>query len=64
MSNQLPKQPLSVYTVMLILSAILMTAACVLMSIELIRYGGNPWEDPKIPNAPGMIMPLITSFRL
>jgi hypothetical protein len=42
------KQPLSVYSVMLVLSAILMLAASILMAIELMRYG-SPWESPGIP---------------
>jgi len=38
-----PKQPMSVYTVMLIISTLLMLAACVMMFVELYRYG-SPWD--------------------
>ena len=38
MSDQ-PKQPLSVYTVMLIASTLFMLVACVLMGIEWARFG-------------------------
>ncbi len=43
-----PKQPLSVYTVMLIISTLLMLAACILMFVELYRYG-SPWDKPSAP---------------
>ncbi len=49
-SANLPRQPLSVYSVMLILSALLMFVACILMAIELTRYG-SPWESTGVPNA-------------
>ena len=44
------RQPLSVYSVMLIVSAILMLVASILMAIELVRFG-NPWENAGIPSA-------------
>ena len=34
---------MSVYTVMLIISTLLMLAACVMMFVELYRYG-SPWD--------------------
>jgi len=34
---------MSVYTVMLIISTLLMLAACVMMFVELYRYG-RPWD--------------------
>jgi hypothetical protein len=43
-----PKQPLTVYFVMLVASAILMLLACILMFVEFYRYG-NPWEKSDIP---------------
>jgi hypothetical protein len=43
-----PKQPLSVYFVMLVAAAILMLLACILMFIEFYRYG-NPWEKSGVP---------------
>jgi len=45
----LPKQPLSVYFVMLVAAAILMLLACILMFVEFYRYG-NPWEKSGVPN--------------
>ena len=48
-SANLPRQPLSVYSVMLIVSAILMFIACILMALELVAY--RPWEASGIPNA-------------
>jgi hypothetical protein len=45
-----PKQPLSIYSVMLIISAILMLAACILMTVEMYRYG-SPWEDSGLRSA-------------
>jgi hypothetical protein len=53
------KQPLSVYSVMLVLSAILMLAASILMAIELMRYG-SPWESPGIP-ASMIVLPSLWS---
>ncbi len=44
------RQPLSVYSVMLIVSAILMLVASILMAIEMVRFG-HPWENPGIPSA-------------
>ena len=38
MNAPVQKQPLSVYSVMLILSAIFMLLACILMGIEAYRY--------------------------
>lgn len=49
-SGNIPRQPLSVYSVMLIVSMLVMLAACILMSIEAVRYG-SPWEPSGIPNA-------------
>ncbi|MDZ4852675.1 MAG: hypothetical protein SGI77_25580 [Pirellulaceae bacterium] len=43
-----PKQPLNVYFVMLVASAVLMLLACILMFVEFYRYG-NPWEKSGIP---------------
>jgi hypothetical protein len=43
-----PRQPLNVYFVMLLASAILMLVACIFMFIEAYRYG-SPWDFPKIP---------------
>jgi len=43
-----PKQPLTVYFVMLVAAAILMLLACILMFVEFYRYG-NPWEKSDIP---------------
>jgi hypothetical protein len=36
--NPTPKQPQSVYTVMLVASTIFMLIACVLMAVERFRY--------------------------
>lgn len=41
------KQPTSIYTIMLVLSAILMTIASILMAVEAVRWG--LWEDTGIP---------------
>ncbi|MFO0922191.1 MAG: hypothetical protein U0905_06850 [Pirellulales bacterium] len=49
-SGNIPRQPLSVYSVMLIISMLLMLAACILLSIEAAWYG-SPWEPTGIPNA-------------
>ncbi len=38
MNAPVQKQPMSIYTVMLIASAIFMLLACILMSIEAMRY--------------------------
>lgn len=43
------KIPLTVYTVMLILATIFMLAACILMFVELYRYGGSPWDKGTLP---------------
>jgi len=43
------KLPLSVYTVMLILATLFMLAACILMFVELYRYGGSPWDKATLP---------------
>lgn len=43
------KLPLTVYTVMLILATIFMLAACILMFVELYRYGGSPWDKATLP---------------
>lgn len=43
------KIPLTVYTVMLILATIFMLAACILMFVELYRYGGSPWDKATLP---------------
>lgn len=37
-ANPLPKQPYSVYTVMLIASTIFMLVACIMMAAEYFRY--------------------------
>jgi hypothetical protein len=42
MSDNQPRQPLSVYTVMLIAATIFMTLACIIMAIEWSRYQGAP----------------------
>ena len=40
------KQPMNVYTVMMIVSFILLLLACILMFMELRRYSGSaaPWN--------------------
>jgi len=43
------KIPLTVYTVMLILATLFMLAACILMFVELYRYGGSPWDKATLP---------------
>ena len=43
-----PKQPFNVWFVMLLASAVLMLAACILMFIEVYRYG-SPWDKPGLP---------------
>lgn len=40
-----PKQPLTVYSVMIVISTLCMLAACILMAVELSRWGMNPWEE-------------------
>jgi hypothetical protein len=37
-ANPVPKQPYSVYTVMMICSTILMLVACIMMAVERYRY--------------------------
>ena len=37
-ANPVPKQPYSVYTLMLICSAIFMLVACIMMGVEWSRY--------------------------
>lgn len=37
-ANPVPKQPYSVYTVMLIGSTIFMLVACIMMGVEYARY--------------------------
>ena len=41
-SGNQPKQPYSVYTVMLIASTLFMLVACILMGIEWARYTVGP----------------------
>lgn len=41
------KQPADVYTVMLIVSFIALLIACILMSVELGRYGEFPYWDTR-----------------
>ncbi len=39
------QQPTSIYTFMIVVSAILMFLACLLMSLEFARWGANPREE-------------------
>lgn len=41
------KQRFNVYTMMLILSFFAIVTACVLLYVELTRYGSSPWWDTK-----------------
>jgi hypothetical protein len=43
MSSKQSKQPVTVYTVLLIASAVLMFFSCILMGIEAFQYG-SPWQ--------------------
>ena len=46
------KQKTNVYTVMLIISFFAIVTACVLLYIELTRYGSYPWWKPEAVPAP------------
>ncbi|MCY2973902.1 MAG: hypothetical protein NTW52_04450 [Planctomycetota bacterium] len=42
------KQPINVYFIMMVASALLMLIACILMFFESARYG-SPWEKTGVP---------------
>jgi hypothetical protein len=42
------KQPINVYFIMMVASALLMLLACILMFFESARYG-SPWEKTGVP---------------
>lgn len=46
------RQRFNVYTMMLILSFLAILTACILLYIELTRYGEYPWWDTKAVNVP------------
>lgn len=41
------KQRFNIYTMMLILSFFAIVTACILLYVELTRYGSSPWWDTK-----------------
>jgi hypothetical protein len=45
-SGVVQKQPLNVYTVMLIVAFVAITIACLLLYLELSRWGSFPWWKP------------------
>lgn len=46
-SNVNQKQPLSVYTVMLIISTLALLIACILLAMELKEYGDFPYWNTR-----------------
>ncbi len=60
------KQRLNVYTMMLVISFIAMTIACILMYLELEKYGTYPWWDTKEADPVSFVAPQETTagYRL
>jgi uncharacterized membrane protein affecting hemolysin expression len=53
------KQKFNIYTMMLILSFFAIVTACILLYVELTRYGSSPWWDTKsiaTPPATSMLL--------
>jgi hypothetical protein len=46
------RQRFNIYTMMLILSFFAILTACILLYVELRRYGDAPWWDTKSATAP------------
>jgi hypothetical protein len=59
------KQPVNVYTVMMIVSFIMLLLACILMFMELRRYGGAgaPWNTQEAqPQQVRWVLPNATQW--
>ena len=54
----LAKQRLNVYTVMLIVSFIAICTGCVLLYLELSKYGAYPWWN--VDQAIGFLLPSVS----
>ncbi len=61
------KQPLNVYTVMLVIAFCAISLACLLLYLELNRWGSFPWWKPSsggatsfLPSWHGLDLPHLT----